>query len=84
MYPYKLQAMALLGQAGGIALIFAIIAWAAIPVRTGGMDWEHSRLTWVGAGVPAVLMIWAHIAVARQLMSAARREAASAGAPSRS
>lgn len=76
MHPYRLQALALLGQAGGVALAYAIIVFAGLRVPTGGMDWDHSVLTWIGAGVPAVLIIWAHVAVARQLDGAARREAA--------
>jgi hypothetical protein len=74
MRAYRLQAFALLGQAAGVALVYALIFWVALRKPTGGLDWEHSVLTWIGAGVPAVLIIWAHIAIARQLLAADRRE----------
>lgn len=70
MHRYRLQAMALLAQAGGIALVYALLVFAAHRVPTGGIDWDHWILTVIGGGVPAVLMIWAHVAIARQLLRA--------------
>lgn len=70
MHHYRLQALALLAQAGGIALVYALIVFAARRVPTGGMDWDHWILTVIGAGIPAVLMIWAHVAIAKQLLRA--------------
>jgi hypothetical protein len=73
MHPYRLQALALLGQSAGVALLLAVLVFAGWRTPTGGLDWEHSVLTWVGAAVPAVLIIWAHVAIARQLLAAERR-----------
>lgn len=74
MHPYRLFALALLGGAAGVAAVYAIIVFGGLRVSSGGLDWEHSVLTFIGAGVPAALIIWAHVAIARQLLAAERRE----------
>ena len=69
MKNYRLMGMALLGQAGAVAALFLVFFLAGRVVPTGGVDRTHGQLIWISTLVPIVLIVWAHVAVARQLLT---------------
>ena len=54
--------------------IFALIAWAAIPTRTGGIDGIEATVTWISVGLAVVGIVGVHILIGRGLLAFARRE----------
>lgn len=69
MKSYRLQGLALMGQGAAVLLLYLVFWFAGRIVSTGGVDWAHSRLIWIACLVPAVLIAWAHFAVAKQLLN---------------
>ena len=54
--------------------IFALIAWAAIPTRTGGIDGTQAAVTWISVGLVIIAVIGVHILVGRGLLAFGRGE----------
>ena len=54
--------------------IFGLIAWAAIPTRTGGIDGIEAAVTWISVGLAAIAIIGVHVLVGRGLLAFARGE----------
>lgn len=52
--------------------IFALIAWAAIPTRTGGIDGIEATVTWISVGLVIVAVVAVHVLVGRGLLAFAR------------
>ena len=52
--------------------IFALIAWAAIPTRTGGIDGIEATVTWISVGLAVLAIVGVHILVGRGLMAFGR------------
>jgi uncharacterized membrane protein len=80
----RLGAMALAGGAVAVLLVWLLFLWVGAINRMSGQDEVHSFLTRLTTAVPAVLIIAAHLAIARQLLAASRemRERGD-GAPAR-
>ena len=68
----RLGAMALVAGAGAVLLLWLVFLWAGLRSRLSGVDDVHGFLIQLTTAVPAVLLILAHLAVARQLAAAAR------------
>ena len=52
--------------------LFALIAWAAIPTRTGGIDGIEATVTWISVGLVIVAVVAVHVLVGRGLLAFAR------------
>ena len=70
----KLGALSFLGNAGVVLLLYALFFWAGGTNLLSGVDDVHGFLIRLTTLVPAVLIILANLALARQLTSAARAE----------
>ena len=68
----RLGALALFGGAGAVLVVWLFFFWIAGTSTLSGLDDVHSFLTRLTTLVPAVLIIAAHVAIARQLLAAAR------------
>lgn len=66
----KLGALGALGGAFAVLLVYVLIAWVALPVRTGGMDQISATVTWIACAVPAILLIALQLVMARVLWQA--------------
>ena len=69
----RLGALALFGGAGAVLLVWLLFFWVGSRSALGGLDDVHSFLTRLTTAVPAVLIIAAHIVLARQLLASTRR-----------
>jgi hypothetical protein len=75
MIPSRIARLAGYGAFGATLLfvaIYALIAIAAVPRRTGGIDWTQAAVTWISVGLAVLALIAVHIVVARQLLALAR------------
>lgn len=72
----RLGAMALVGGAVAVALLWGVFFLAGSRSALGGVDEVHGALIRLTTAVPAVLIILAHLAVARTLLTAAQEHAA--------
>ena len=73
--PPRIAKLIALGAFGAIVLfvaIFALIAWAAIPNRTGGIDGVEATVTWISVGLAIVAVIGVHVLIGRGLLALAR------------
>jgi hypothetical protein len=52
--------------------IFGLIAWAALPARTGGIDRTLATVTWISVGVTILALIGVHVLVGRELLAVGR------------
>lgn len=52
--------------------IFALIAWAAIPTRTGGIDGTQATVTWISVGLAVLAIVAVHVIVGRGLLALGR------------
>jgi len=52
--------------------IFALIAWAARPTRTGGIDGIEATVTWISVGLVILAVVGVHVLVGRGLLAFAR------------
>lgn len=68
----RLGAMALAGGAGAVLLVWLLFFWVGSRNAMSGQDEVQSFLIRVTTLVPAVLIIAAHLAIARQLLASAR------------
>ena len=71
----KFERLAALGAVGvclGVLALYALIAFVARPVPTGGMDATNAVLTWISIAVPVLAIIAAHLAYAKLLLDASR------------
>lgn len=69
---YKLGALSLAAGAGFFLLAWVFFFWLSIRNPLAGLDAVHQFQTRVTTLVPAVLIIAAHLAVAKTLLDAAR------------
>ena len=73
--PPRIAKLIALGAFGAILLfvaIFAVIAWAAIPNRTGGIDGIEATVTFISVGLAILAVIGVHVLVGRGLLAFAR------------
>ena len=68
----KLAAVGAFGAVGLFVLIYAVIAVAAAPRRTGGIDWTEAMVTWISVGLAVLALIAVHVVLARGLFAIAR------------
>ena len=71
----KLGALSLVGGAGAVLLLYVLFFWVGSHSILSGTDDVNGFLIRLSTLVPAVLIILAHLALARQLMAAARYRA---------
>ena len=69
----KFGALSLLGNAGVVVLLYALFFWVAATNSLSGVDTVHSFLIRLSTLVPAIIIIAAHVALARNLLAEARR-----------
>lgn len=73
--PPRIAKLIALGAFGAVLLfvaIFALIAWEAIPSRTGGIDGTEATVTWISVGLVILAVIGVHVLVGRGLLAFAR------------
>jgi hypothetical protein len=70
----RLAAAGALGVSAGAAALYLMIAYGAVPVRTGGIDNTNAVLTWVSAAVPIGGIIAAHLVYAMQLFKYGKKQ----------
>ena len=69
--PPRLARFAGFGAFGAIALfvaLFALIAYAALPRDTGGIDSTHAWVTWISVGLVFLSLALLHVVLGRQLL----------------
>ena len=69
----KFGALSLLGNAGVVVLLYALFFWVGGTNALSGVDDVNSFLIRLTTLVPAVLIILANLALARTLVTAAKR-----------
>lgn len=69
----RLGALVFFGAAGVVLLMWLLFFWVGSTSALSGQDDVHSFLTRVTTLVPAVIIIASLLALARQLLGAARR-----------
>ena len=73
--PPRIAKLAALGAFGAVLLfvaIFALIAYAAMPRRTGGIDGIEATVTWISVGLVVLALIGVHVVVGRGLLDVSR------------
>lgn len=73
--PPRVAKFAALGAFGAVALfllIYVVIAIAAAPRRTGGIDIVQAAVTWISVGIAVLGLIVLHIVLARGLLDYSR------------
>ncbi len=75
----RLGSLALVGGAVVVFLLWVLFFWVAARRPLSGVDGVHGFLIRLTTLVPAVLIILAHLAVARQLRAAARERSTRTG-----
>ncbi len=73
--PPRIAKLIAFGAFGAILLfvaIFALIAWAAIPNRTGGIDGIEATVTFISVGPAILAVIGVHVRDGRGLLDYAR------------
>jgi hypothetical protein len=73
--PPRIARFIALGAFGAVALfvfIYVVIAIAATPRRTGGIDIIEAAVTWISVGIAVLALIALHIVLARGLFDYSR------------
>jgi hypothetical protein len=73
--PPRIAKLAALGAFGAVVFfvaLFALIAYGAIPRRTGGIDVTQATVTWISVGLAVLALIAVHVVIARGLLDLAR------------
>ena len=73
--PPRIAKFVALGAFGAVALfvfIYIVIAIAAAPRRTGGIDIVQAMVTWISVGIAVLALIALHIVIARGLLDYSR------------
>lgn len=73
--PPRIARLAALGAFGAVFLfvaLFALIAFASLPRRTGGIDGIEATVTWISVGLTVLALIAVHIIIGRELFALAR------------
>ena len=65
----QLAALGALGVSAGAFAIWLLFVYIARRTPTGGMDFEHSMLTWISTGLLFLAVIAVHLAFAVQLLA---------------
>jgi uncharacterized membrane protein required for colicin V production len=52
--------------------IYALIAYVAIPTRTGGIDRTLAAVTWISVGLTVLALIGVHVLIGRELLAFGR------------
>ena len=68
----KLIAFGAFGATLLFVAIYALIAWSAVPTRTGGIDATQAAVTWISVGLVILAVIGVHVLVGRGLLAFAR------------
>jgi len=69
----KIAALGAIGVGFGVLALYGLIAFGSNPTATGGIDRTHATLAWIGAAVPALCIIAAHLAYAKILFDESKR-----------
>ena len=75
--PPRIAKLAAFGAFGAVLLfvaIFALIAYAAMPRRGGGIDIVQATVTWISVGLAVLALIGVHVVVGRGLLELSRGE----------
>ena len=64
-----LAALGALGVCAGAFAIWLLLVFISRQTATGGMDFEHSILTWISTGLLFLALIAVHVAFAVQLLT---------------
>ncbi|HEY2855621.1 MAG TPA: hypothetical protein VGJ18_22455 [Gemmatimonadaceae bacterium] len=75
--PPRIAKLAAFGAFGAVLLfiaIFALIAYAAMPRHTGGIDVVQATVTWISVGLVVLALIAVHVVVGRGLLELSRGE----------
>jgi hypothetical protein len=73
--PPRIAKLAAFGAFGAVLLfvaIFALIAYAAAPRHTGGIDLIEATVTWISVGLVVLALIGVHVVVGRGLLEVSR------------
>jgi hypothetical protein len=65
----RLAALGALGVAAGSLLLWLLLAFISRRTETGGMDFDHTMVTWVSTAVLFLAVIAVHVAFALQLFA---------------
>ncbi len=68
----KLASLGAMGVAAGCVALYALIAWAATPSPTGGIDRVHAMIAYIGVAIPVGAILAVHVAYARILAAYAK------------
>lgn len=64
----RLAGLGAYAATAGIVLIFLLVSWASRHTVLGGMTVALAWVTWISLFVVTVLLVAAHVAIAKQLM----------------
>jgi len=70
----KVAALGAIGVSFGVVALYGLIAFGSSPTASSGIDRTHATLAWIGAAVPALCIIAAHLAFAKILFDESKRD----------
>lgn len=56
----------------GILGVYGLLAYISTPSATGGIDWTHAAIAYIGVGMVILALIAVHVVLGRQLLAAAK------------
>jgi hypothetical protein len=56
----------------GLLAVYGLIAYISTPAGTGGIDWAHASIVYIGVGMVILALIAVHVVLGRQLLAGAR------------
>jgi hypothetical protein len=68
----KLAALGAFGAVGLFVALYALIAYAARPTASGGIDRIEATVAWISVGLAVLALIGVHVVVARGLFALSR------------
>lgn len=68
----KLAGLGALSVCLGLVAVYGLIAFISTPRATGGIDWAHATIVYIGVGLVILALIAVHVVLGRQLLAGAR------------
>ena len=56
----------------GILGVYALVAFISTPSGTGGIDWTHAAIVYIGVGMVVLALVAVHVVLGRQLLAGAK------------
>lgn len=68
----KLAGLGALSVCLGLLAVYGLLAFISTPRGTGGIDWAHATIVYIGVGMVILALVAVHIVLGRQLLAGSR------------